>query len=165
MVLWISSDNLFKTLLDDPYYYLYFGSAPRPPSYWELEGKLNNTRGRVLRFDSFSKVLSSGLRLGLVTGPKPIVDAINLHVSHAEHILSYSDQVIQTSSANLQVSSTTQAIAYAFLSEWGYETFFEHTRRVSNFYREKRDVFAKALDRHLTGLAEWTIPDAGMFFW
>ena len=74
-------DNLFKTLLDDPYYYLYFGSVPRPPSYWELEGKLNNTRGRVLRFDSFSKVLSAGLRLGLVTGPKPIVDAINLHVS------------------------------------------------------------------------------------
>lgn len=67
--------------LDDPYYYLYFGSDPRPPSYWELEGKLNKPRGRVLRFDSFSKILSSGLRLGLVTGPKPIVDAINSRVS------------------------------------------------------------------------------------
>jgi tryptophan aminotransferase len=80
-------------------------------------------------------------------------------------MLSYSDQVIQTSSSNLQVSSTTQAIAYALLSEWGYDTFFDHTRRVANFYREKRDIFAKALDRHLTGLAEWTIPNAGMFFW
>jgi DNA-binding transcriptional MocR family regulator len=72
---------------------------------------------------------------------------------------------LQTSSANLQVSSTTQAIAYALLSDWGYDTFFEHTRLVSEFYRKKRDVFAKAMERHLTGLAEWTIPEAGMFFW
>lgn len=71
----------------------------------------------------------------------------------------------QTSSANLQVSSTTQAIAYALLSEWGYETFWEHTQQVSEFYRKKRDTFAKAMEKHLGGLAEWTIPEAGMFFW
>lgn len=35
--------------------------------------------GRVLRFDSFSKVLSSGLRVGYVTGPKPLVQRIVLH--------------------------------------------------------------------------------------
>lgn len=35
--------------------------------------------GRVLRFDSFSKVLSSGLRVGYVTGPKPLVQRIILH--------------------------------------------------------------------------------------
>ena len=36
--------------------------------------------GRVIRFDSFSKVLSSGLRLGFVTGPPPIIERINLHM-------------------------------------------------------------------------------------
>ena len=36
---------------------------------------------------------------------------------------------------------------------------------MSEFYRKKRDVFAAAMERHLTGLAEWTIPEAGMFFW
>lgn len=148
-VLALAHEHNFIIMEDDPYYYLYFGSSPRPPSYWELEGRGGYTRGRVLRFDSFSKILSSGLRLGLVTGPKPLVDAINLH----------------TSTANLQVSSTTQAIAHAFLSEWGYDTFFEHTRLVSEFYRKKRDAFAKAMEKHLTGLAEWTIPEAGMFFW
>lgn len=149
-ILQLAHEHNFIIMEDDPYYYLYFGSAPRPPSYWELEARYNDRpRGRVLRFDSFSKILSSGLRLGLVTGPRALVEAINMH----------------TASANLQVSSTTQAIAYTFLSDWGYETFFEHTRKVSEFYRRKRDVFARGLEKHLTGLAEWTTPEAGMFFW
>jgi tryptophan aminotransferase len=51
------------------------------------------------------------------------------------------------------------------LSNWGYDTFFAHTHLVADFYRQKRDVFAKALDVHLKGLAEWNMPEAGMFFW
>ncbi|KIM33517.1 hypothetical protein M408DRAFT_326211 [Serendipita vermifera MAFF 305830] len=148
-VLRLAHEHNFIIMEDDPYFYLYFGTAPRPPSYWELEGRSNKPRGRVLRFDSFSKVLSSGLRLGLVSGPRVLVEAINLH----------------SSTANLQVSSTTQAIAYALLSDWGYEAFFEHSRQVSEFYRVKRDIFLKSLEKHMTGLAEWTVPDAGMFFW
>ena len=65
-------------LEDDPYYYLQFGDKEsRPPSFLSLD-----TQGRVLRctllqnfalfllfrFDSFSKILSSGIRLGFVTG-------------------------------------------------------------------------------------------------
>ena len=37
--------------------------------------------GRVLRFDSFSKILSSGIRIGFVTGATPLLDAIDRHVS------------------------------------------------------------------------------------
>ncbi|KAG8756584.1 hypothetical protein FRC14_002926 [Serendipita sp. 396] len=152
-VLKLAHDHNFIVMEDDPYYYLYFGQIPRPPSYFELEGQQSMETGtpvgRILRFDSFSKILSAGLRLGLVTGPKPLVDAINVH----------------TASANLQPSSTSQAIAFALLNSWGYDTFFAHTRLVSEFYRKKREVFTLALDRHLQGLAEWTIPEAGMFFW
>uniref|UniRef100_A0AAR2LCD5 Aminotransferase class I/classII large domain-containing protein n=1 Tax=Pygocentrus nattereri TaxID=42514 RepID=A0AAR2LCD5_PYGNA len=36
--------------------------------------------GRVIRTDSFSKILSSGLRIGFVTGPKPLVDRVVLHI-------------------------------------------------------------------------------------
>lgn len=36
---------------------------------------------------------------------------------------------------------------------------------VSNFYRQKRDVFERALNTHLDGLAEWVTPEAGMFVW
>jgi len=62
--------------IDDPYYYLYYGKAPRVPSYFTLEKDTGNT-GRVLRFDSMSKILSSGMRIGFVTGPTPLVNAIN----------------------------------------------------------------------------------------
>ena len=41
----------------------------------------------------------------------------------------------------------------------------EHTKFVQKFYRNKRDVFEKAMQRHLKGLAEWTVPEAGMFYW
>lgn len=66
-------------LADDPYYYLYFGDAPRPPSYFTLERDQPEV-GRVVRFDSLSKVLSSGMRIGFISAPQCIVDAVVLHV-------------------------------------------------------------------------------------
>lgn len=65
--------------LDDPYYYLYFGSAPRPPSYFTLERDQPEV-GRVIRFDSLSKVLSAGMRIGFLSAPQVVVDAVLLHV-------------------------------------------------------------------------------------
>lgn len=56
-------------------------------------------------------------------------------------------------------------IAHALLSKWGIEGLQAHTAGVAAFYRAKRDVFQTAMDRHLKGLARWSIPQAGMFFW
>merc|ERR1719220_1152558 len=72
-------------LEDDPYYYLQFTNGNRVPSFYSMD-----VEGRVLRFDSFSKILSSGLRLGLVTGPPTLIDRINLHmqvIAHSTHYL------------------------------------------------------------------------------
>lgn len=66
---------------DDPYFYLYYGKAPRTPSYFALEKMELPETGRVLRFDSFSKVLSAGMRLGFASGPNVIIEAIERHVS------------------------------------------------------------------------------------
>lgn len=84
-----------------------------------------------------------------MSGPAPIVDAVVLH----------------TTSANLQTSSTTQAIAVALLDYYGYDGFQKHAERVSQFYRDKRDVFEAAMKKHLDGLAEWSTPVSGMFLW
>ncbi len=62
----------FLILEDDPYYYLQFGD--KIPSYFSMD-----VDGRVLRFDSLSKILSAGARLGWVSGPKPLIDRIILH--------------------------------------------------------------------------------------
>jgi tryptophan aminotransferase len=56
-------------------------------------------------------------------------------------------------------------ISFKLLENWGYDGFMTHTKRVSEFYRERRDVFERAMKKHLDGFAEWNTPEAGMFFW
>ena len=58
-----------------------------------------------------------------------------------------------------------QAITLALAEKWGYTGFLLHTEVVAEFYKEKRDVFQKALETHLGDIAEWRTPEAGMFFW
>ena len=74
-----SSFPLLSRPQDDPYYYLYYGEAPRPPSYFALELEEPEI-GRVIRFDSMSKVLSAGIRIGFASGPERLIEAIDLHV-------------------------------------------------------------------------------------
>ncbi|KAA1477143.1 PLP-dependent transferase [Dentipellis sp. KUC8613] len=147
-VLELSRQHDFLIFEDDPYYYLYYGKAARPPSYFSLEAQTGEI-GRVLRFDSLSKILSAGIRIGFTTGPTRLLNAMDDH----------------TAQANLQVSSLTQAITFSVLNAWGYDNFIIHTQNTSQFYRQKRDIFAAAMRKHLDGLAEWNIPEAGMFFW
>jgi len=65
----------------------------------------------------------------------------------------------------LQACGVSQAIILKLLTSWGYKGFLTHTLAVSEFYRGKRDVFERALHKHLEGLAEWSSPEAGMFCW
>jgi tryptophan aminotransferase len=65
--------------VDDPYFYLYYGKAPRYPSYFALELEEPEV-GHVLRFDSLSKVLSAGIRIGFASGPEALLKAIDSHV-------------------------------------------------------------------------------------
>ena len=85
-------------LEDDPYFYLStnhcfnFGLSlftfyvcvcvsdygEKVPSLLELSVERNCER--ILRFDSLSKVLSSGLRLGFITGHSEFVQSIILHM-------------------------------------------------------------------------------------
>ncbi|KAI0260454.1 pyridoxal phosphate-dependent transferase [Gloeopeniophorella convolvens] len=149
-VLELSRKHGIIILEDDPYYFLYFGNEPRIPSYFTLEAQTGDRSvGRVLRFDSFSKILSAGFRIGFVTGPTPLLNAIDMH----------------TATANLQASSFGQAVVLTLLHAWGREGFLAHAHNVAQFYRAKRDIFEAAMRRYLDGLAEWSTPEAGMFFW
>jgi len=147
-ILQLARKHHFLIFEDDPYYYLYYGDGPRIPSYFTLEARTGEV-GHVLRFDSFSKVFSAGIRFGFATGPTVLLNAIDMH----------------TATSNLQASSFVQSIVVTLLQTWGFDGFAAHTRNVAQFYRARRDVFEAALRRHLDGLAEWTSPEAGMFFW
>ncbi|KAF8910539.1 PLP-dependent transferase [Gymnopilus junonius] len=147
-VLQLAREHDFIVLEDDPYFFLYYGKAPRYPSYFALELEEPEV-GRVLRFDSLSKVLSAGIRIGFASGPEVLLKAIDQH----------------TATSNLQTSSLTQVIVFKLLDSWGYDGFRSHTEHVSQFYADKRDIFERAMKKHLVGLAEWSTPEAGMFFW
>lgn len=66
-------------ITDDPYHYLYYGELPPPRSYFSLELDQPEV-GRVVRFDSLSKILSAGMRMGFVSGPTSILNAMDMHV-------------------------------------------------------------------------------------
>nr|XP_056711385.1 kynurenine/alpha-aminoadipate aminotransferase, mitochondrial-like isoform X2 [Euleptes europaea] len=133
----------FLIIEDDPYYFLQF-SKPWAPTFLSMD-----VDGRVLRTDSFSKILSSGLRIGFLTGPKPLVDRVILHI-----------QV-----STMHASTFTQLMIYQLLQQWGQKGFFDHVDRVVEFYRTQRDVMLTAADKWLKGLANWHSPAAGMFLW
>eukprot|EP00050_Salpingoeca_kvevrii_P015924 m.51192 g.51192 ORF g.51192 m.51192 type:complete len:432 (-) comp6592_c0_seq1:162-1457(-) len=132
-------------LEDDPYYYLQFDSQHRIPSFFHLDEE-----NRVLRFDSFSKILSSGLRVGYVTGPRPLIRSLLLHGE----------------TSTLHPCGLSQAVVLSILEQWGFDGFLSHTRKVAAFYKAQGEAMLEACEKHLTGLATWnTELSAGMFLW
>ena len=75
--------------------------------------------GRVLRSDSFSKILSSGLRVGFLTGPKPLLHRLTLHMQVSV----------------MHCSALSQMMILAFLRQRGHDGFLRHVDEVTNFYR------------------------------
>ncbi|XP_007457447.1 PREDICTED: kynurenine/alpha-aminoadipate aminotransferase, mitochondrial [Lipotes vexillifer] len=126
----------FLIIEDDPYYFMQF-NRPWAPTFLSMD-----VDGRVIRADSFSKVLSSGLQIGFITGPKPLIERIVLH----------------TEVSTMHTSTFTQ-----LLGRIGLPGSRRH--RIIDFYRKQRDALLAAADKWLSGLAEWHVPTAGMFLW
>ncbi|XP_076665702.1 kynurenine/alpha-aminoadipate aminotransferase, mitochondrial [Andrena cerasifolii] len=133
----------FLIVEDDPYYFLHFLDE-KPTSFFELD-----TDGRVIRLDSFSKILSAGVRLGVVTARKEFIKKLTIHVE----------------TTTLHASSLSQMLLYKLLDAWGMQRLQQHFDDVKKFYRDRRDVMLASIQKHLTGLAEWSVPKGGMFVW
>jgi kynurenine/2-aminoadipate aminotransferase len=58
-----------------------------------------------------------------------------------------------------------QVIVHCLLAQWGLDGLEAHFKSVQALYKSKRDCMLAAAQRHLTGLAEWNEPHAGMFLW
>ncbi|XP_062850420.1 kynurenine/alpha-aminoadipate aminotransferase, mitochondrial-like [Trichomycterus rosablanca] len=133
----------FLIVEDDPYYFLQF-QKPWAPTFLSMD-----VDGRVLRTDSFSKILSSGLRIGFVTGPKPLVDRVILHIQ----------------ASTMHTSTFTQLMVSQLLDAWGQEGFLKHIDGVVEFYRAQRNAMLSSAEKWLKDVAEWHAPSAGMFLW
>ena len=120
-ILKICVDNGIMILEDDPYYFL---AADLRPSYFQLETQVVPEGGHVVRFDSFSKVLSSGMRLvsrypiplrvaKLMSSPDVGIISLQGFAAGPEAILKAMDTA--SSTANLQPNGVAQAVALRLL--------------------------------------------------
>ena len=127
---------------DEAYFFL--EERPLSPSFLSMD-----VDGRVVRFDTFSKTIAPGLRIGYVSGPKPIVEKM-LYLSQ---------------SSNVGCSGISQALLIELLRKWGHEGYLKHCEWVGQIYAKKRDVCIELAKKHLDGLATWHTPTGGMFLW
>jgi len=51
------------------------------------------------------------------------------------------------------------------LNSWGPAGFDKHICSMQREYAQRAAVIQAAAEEHLTGLADWTRPAAGMFLW
>lgn len=108
-----------------------------------------DTDGRVLRMDSFSKVVIPGSRMGWVTGSEQIIER---YIRHAE--------VASQGPAGL-----SQVVLHKLLdNHWGHEGYFRWLMNLRKEYTKRRDVLLGACEEFLPKeVISWTPPAAGMF--
>lgn len=150
---------------DEPYYFLqmqpYTGrnapNVPPPATNEEFLSALTPTilsmdvDGRVMRMDSFSKVIAPGTRVGWITASEQIVERF---VRHNE-------------CSNQNPSGISQIMLYKLLDEtWGHDGYLKWLVNLRLEYTKRRDIILAACEKFLPrGVMSWNPPAAGMFLW
>jgi DNA-binding transcriptional MocR family regulator len=125
---------------DDPYSELPYGHTP------PLHLAALDRHGLVIYLSTMSKVFLPGLRLGWLTGPPPIVEA----VTHARQAV------------DIHTNSVMQYVLHTFLSRgW----LAAHVQMLRPIYAARRDAMLAALERMAPAGMTWTYPAGGFFIW
>ncbi|KAH7254912.1 Aromatic/aminoadipate aminotransferase 1 [Fusarium solani] len=149
---------------DEPYYFLQMqpyagrGAAALPPTTRKefLDSLLPSylsmdVDGRVMRLDSFSKVLAPGTRCGWITASEQMVDRYSRH-----------------SEVGTQgPSGVSQLMLFKLLDEhWGHGVYLDWLVHLRMGYTQRRDVILDACEKWLPKeVVSWKPPVAGMFHW
>ncbi|KAA8573985.1 hypothetical protein EYC84_005524 [Monilinia fructicola] len=152
-------------LEDEPYYFLqmqpYTGpDAPDVPPPANNEEFLKaliptylsmDTDGRVMRMDSFSKVIAPGTRVGWITASEQIVERF----------------VRSNENSNQNPSGISQIVLYKLLDEsWGHGGYLQWLVNLRLEYTKRRNVILAACEKYLPkSIVSWNPPTAGMFLW
>ena len=132
-------------LEDDPYYYMQFDDSNRVESFYSIDGK-SLDGGRVIRFDSLSKLLSSGIRIGFVTGPSELIERIELHSqSTTLHTSGISQSIVASYFDYLKTLVPKEAIktGYSDENEQFCISFIEHTVKYASSTKLGETYFLK----------------------
>ncbi|MGG0177787.1 PLP-dependent aminotransferase family protein [Gottfriedia acidiceleris] len=139
-VLDISSELGIPVIEDDPY------------SLTSYNGETISTlksldeNGNVLYISSLSKIVASGLRIGWIIGPKPVIERL----SDAKQQIDFGH------------SGFTQWIANDFLEA---EDFHLHIKNLVKQLEKRRNQIVKSLQFYLMDQVEFTQPQGGIHIW
>ncbi|MFJ2466656.1 PLP-dependent aminotransferase family protein [Pseudomonas sp. NPDC087615] len=134
-------DEFGVTLIEDePYRELTFDGASAKP----IAARLN--KSSWIYTGTVSKTLLPGLRVGyLIASPDLFAHLLKLKQSADLH--------------------TNRIGQWQALQWMGTEQYQQHLIELRGFYRERRDAFQSALETHFSDLADWNVPQGGLFFW
>ena len=62
-------------------------------------------------------------------------------------------------------TASMQVTVGAVLTHMGHAGFEQHIQGLQEQYARRAAIIMSAMDRHLTGLADWAPVEAGMFLW
>ncbi|MBO5869704.1 MAG: PLP-dependent aminotransferase family protein [Clostridia bacterium] len=127
-------------LEDNPYGELRFAGEDVPTI------KSLDTKGHVIYCSSFSKILSAGMRIGFVCGPKELVQKI----------------VVVKQVNDVHTNLFFQMVASKFIDTYGLD---DHIEMIRKLYKDKCDLMLAELDKHVAGKAVYTRPEGGLFIW
>jgi 2-aminoadipate transaminase len=134
-------DEFGVTLIEDePYRELSFDGGSATPIVSRLK------KASWIYTGTVSKTLLPGLRVGyLIASPDLFPHLLRLKQS-----------------ADLHTNRVGQWQAMQWL---GTEKFQRHLSELRSFYRVRRDGFQASLETHFSDLADWQVPQGGLFFW
>ena len=127
-------------LEDEPYRELVFDQGNATPIVSRLR------KASWIYTGTVSKTLLPGLRVGyLIASPDLFIHLLRLKQA-----------------ADLHTNRVGQWQALQWL---GSEQYQGHLAELRDFYRLRRDAMQSALQEHFADLANWQIPQGGLFFW
>jgi DNA-binding transcriptional MocR family regulator len=137
----LAEEHDFLIVADEVYQLLHYYDAP-PPAYGTMD-----TSDRIISLGPFSKILAPGLRLGWIQTSAELKSRLMAvgFVNSGGSINHISSHIVR------------QAIDDGSLAS--------HLEKLRLVYRGRVEAMDGALHERFNGVAEWTRPDGGYFFW
>lgn len=127
-------------LEDNPYGELRYSGEDIPTI------KSMDEEGRVIYCGSYSKILSSGIRLGFVCAHREIIQKI----------------VVAKQTNDVHTNQFFQILAAKFLTKYNLDS---HVDKINEIYRRKIKLMLDGAKEHFPDSVSFTKPDGGLFVW
>ncbi|UAT33038.1 PLP-dependent aminotransferase family protein (plasmid) [Bacillus badius] len=139
-ILELSSQHGIPVVEDDPYSLTAFTGEDASPL------KSMDQHGNVLYISSLSKVVASGLRIGWVIGPKPVIERL--------------------ADAKQQVDFGHGSFAQWMANEFLKSSYFSiHIKSLVKQLKQRRNQIVTSMETYLRGDVDFQVPQGGIHLW